>query len=89
MDWNDLKELVNQWHEKASQIEGYQDTTPAGDGIQLVLLANRTKDGQVRLTAMAVKDLFSMISPAEMLQPQDAPEMNNPSIPIATKLKPR
>ena len=68
MEWKDLKELVDRWHKAASELDGYQDTTPSGDGIQLVLLANRTKEGNLRLAAWSVKDLFSVISPEEMYQ---------------------
>ena len=62
MEWRELKELVDRWHVAANGLDHYDDKTANGDGIQLVLLVNNTKEGNLRLSAMSVRDLFSLIS---------------------------
>ena len=71
MEWGDLENLVDLWHEAASAIPDYQHTTPDGDGIRLILLANRSKDGDLVLTAVSVKDFIATISPSDLRQPVD------------------
>ena len=73
-----LKELVDSWHELADNLEDYQSTTVEGDGIQLVLLVNRTKDGDLRLQVMAAKDKFDL--PRQVLV---NPFSDEPAIPSA------
>ena len=74
-----LKDLVDAWHEVAENFEGYKSTTDEGDGIQLDLLVNRTRDGDLRLQVMASKDNFSTHMP---LRPGD-PHPDEPSVPYA------
>ena len=84
MEWSDLKQLVDSWHETAGQIPEYQDTTADGAGIRLLLFANRTKEGDVVLQVMAVRDWISTISPTQLLQLKDIATSHEPSIPFAS-----
>ena len=84
MNWESLKSLVDAWHDAASQMEGYQDTTTEGDGIQLMLFVNRTKEGDVRLSVLSAKDWFSTHTPSELMQPADLEKLDVPSIPQAS-----
>ncbi len=84
MEWSELKQLVDGWHEAASRIPDYQDTTDAGEGIQLLLFAKRSKEGDIVLQVMAAKDWISTISPASLLQPADIATADEPTIPVAS-----
>ena len=84
MMWDDLKALVDNWHEAAEKIPGYRHTLENGEGINLMLTVRRTQRGELELQVMAVKDHNSTISPGELLQPEDLKTINDPSIPIAT-----
>ena len=84
MDWDDLKTLVDSWHEAASAIPDYKHTTEDGDGVQLLLLARRTKEGGVSLTAMSMADYLSTVSPGELLGVAGMLTAEFPSIPTAT-----
>lgn len=84
MEWSDLKKLVDGWHEAASQIPDYQDTTADGEGIRLLLFANRSKEGDVVLQVMAAKDWVSTISPTSLLQAKDIATADEPAIPFAS-----
>lgn len=52
----DLNHLVNKWHELAGED---------GDGIHLLLLANRTKEGDIEVTAVSARDFISAMSGAD------------------------
>ena len=84
MEWNDLRQLVDAWHEAASQIPDYQDTTDDGEGIQLFLQIHRSKEGDVVLGVIAARDWVSTISPAQLLQAKDIATANEPTIPFAS-----
>ncbi len=84
MHWESLKSVVDAWHDAASQLEGYQDTTIDGDGIQLMLFVNRTKEGDVRLSVLSAKDWFSTHTPSNLMQPGDLETFDVPSIPQAS-----
>jgi hypothetical protein len=83
MNWEDLKTIVDMWHETASQKEGYQDKTLDGDGIPLLLFVNRTRDGDLRLSVWSARDWFSVHAPSDLLQAKDMDNLNEPSIPVA------
>ena len=84
MEWKDLKDLVDGWHQSASQIEGYADTTPDGDGVTLMLFVNRTKEGDLKLQVLSARDWISTLSPSQFLQPEDIEKVDEASIPTAT-----
>ena len=81
--WEELKQLVDGWHSAASEIEGYEDTTDTGDGVRLMLFMNRTKEGDLRLSVLSVKDFLSTVSPAHLLQAKDVEKADQPIIPFA------
>ena len=83
MDWNALKELVDSWHDAAKQIPGYQDTTPDGDGIRLMLSVSRSTEGDLVLEVMSAKDWIGTVSPRQLLQPSDIETADEPTIPYA------
>ena len=83
MNWDDLRKLVDQWHAAAQKIPGYQDTTINGDGIQLLLMVNRSKEGDLVLKVTAAKDFISLISPSDLFQPNTM-DPNAPTIPYAS-----
>ena len=59
-----LQKLLNEWHELVETdkgLDGYVDTPPDGDGIQLMLLINRTVAGDLKLTAFSVRDIFEAL----------------------------
>ena len=84
MDWKDLKDLVNEWHQSASQIEGYEDTTTDGDRIQLMLFVNRTKEGDLQLSALSTRDWVSTLSPSQFPQPEAIKKADDANIPKVT-----
>ena len=84
MEWSDLKNLVDGWHQSASQLEGYQDTTLDGDGVQLMLFVKRTKDGDLELSVLSARDWISTLSPSQFLQPEDVASADEPNISTAT-----
>ena len=85
MDWDALKKLVDQWHDAAKTLPGYQDTTINNeDGVQLLLMVNRSKDGDLVLQVMATKDWLSTISPRDLLQASDIETADEPTIPVAS-----
>ena len=84
MDLGILGQLVDNWHAAAKAIPGYRDTTPDGDGVQLLLLAHRSKEGDLVLTAMAVTDRISAISLGQLLRPDDIASATDPTIPISS-----
>ena len=84
MEWTDLKNLVDGWHQSASQIEGYQDTTVDGDGVQLMLFVKRTKDGDIQLSVVSTRDWVSTLSLSQFLQPEDVASADEPKIPTAS-----
>ena len=84
MEWTDLKNLVDGWHQSASQIEGYQDTTLDGDGVQLMLFVKRTNDGDLELSVLSVLDWVSTLSPSQFLQAEDVASADEPKIPTAS-----
>ena len=84
MDWDTLRKLVDGWHDAAKEIPGYPDTTIDGDGPTLLLMLNRTKEGDLRLEVIAARDWISTISPSELLKPEDVKAANKPTIPTAS-----
>ncbi len=79
-----LSDLVNGWHESARQSLGYTHTLDDGEGITLMLTINRSADGHLQIRATSPKDLFSLISPSDLLSPLDIAEGEIQSIPTAT-----
>ena len=90
MDSDDLKELVDSWHKAASQLDGYNDTQPDGDGVQLMLRIQRTKEGGLRLQAMAEKDWLAthlIYTPGvlrKFMEDYETGSLDKPSIPFAS-----
>ena len=84
MNWDALKSLADSWHEAAAKLEGYSDTTPTGDGVQLMLFVKKKADGDLELTLMSARDWFSVHSLSELLQLEDIQRADIPSIPFAS-----
>ena len=68
MELETIKKLVDNWQEVADEFEGYKSTTDSGDGPLLIILANRTQEGNLRLTAWSVKDLMAVIPQSALFQ---------------------
>ena len=80
-----LGELVHQWHE-AVESTGRDAVTTAGEGPQLILLLNRTRDGDLKLAVMSLKDLVGTLHHTDLLQP--GTDLDEPVIPYASVLVP-
>ena len=81
IEWEQLAQVVDNWHDVASETEGYKDVTDTGDGVRLLLFVNRTKEGDLRLSVQSVKDFLSTVSAAHLLQPEDVEKAYEPIIP--------
>ena len=58
--WEDVRDLVNEWHRVADGLEGYDSRVEGGKGIHLLLLYSQTPEGDVKVTCMAARDYLSL-----------------------------
>ncbi len=79
-----LSRLLDSYHEVISQQEGYAPVNEQGDDLQVMLLLNRTGEGDVELTLMSVKDHSSLTSPNDLLGPKHLEDFNKPTIPFSS-----
>ena len=76
-----FKGLVDAWHNAASRLEGYDAVAESGDSIGLLLLLNRMKNGDIRLSAISLRDVIGSITLDDLYRGQSP---NIPSIPSAS-----
>ena len=89
MEWNELKRLVDGWHESAKQINGYRDTVESGDGVQLLLFVNRTRGGDMRLSVMSARDYISTVRPQDLFTGERDPNARDIPYSSITVSQPR